>query len=67
MLSNWASPGEKAAEFASSSAKAVLNQRQKSDYQVNLPCIQLPFFEEKHKCIISPFFLSLQKALYSEG
>lgn len=55
-------PRQKGAEFVSSSLKAVLNQRQKCDYQVNLPC-----FEGKHKCIISLFFLSLQKTLYSEG
>lgn len=59
--------GRKATKFALSSAKAALKQRQKCDYQVNLPCIQLPGFEEKHKCIISSFFPSLQKTLYSEG
>lgn len=65
MLSNHMEgvPGRKAAEFALNSA----NQRQKCDYQVNLPCVRLPCFGEKHKSIISPFFLSLQKTLYSGG
>lgn len=36
---------------ASSSTRAVLSIGQKCSYQVNLPC-----FEEKHRCTISPFF-----------
>lgn len=55
-------PGRKAAEFALSSAKAVLNQRQKSDYQVNLPC-----FEEKHKCTLFPHFSWVSRKPFSEG
>lgn len=41
-------------ECASSSARAVLSRRQKCDYQVNVPC-----FEEKHRCTISSIFQPL--------
>lgn len=60
-------PGRKSAGCTSSSARAVLNQRQKCDYQVNLTPTLQPCFEEKNRCVISQFFLGLPETPYIEG
>lgn len=40
-------------------------------YQVKMTCglasVQLSCFVEKHRCVISPFFLSLPETIYNDG